>query len=356
MAISLAENIRAYRKARSLTQEQLAEVLGVTVGAVYKWEAGLSVPELGTIVELADFFDVSVDALLGYEMKDNRLAATEARIWQCHREKDRGGLAEVEKALKRYPNAFGIAYAGATLYHGIGMEARDRPMLLRALALYEKARRLLPQNRDATISDATLCAGIAQVYFALDEKEKALELTKAQNADNLYSALIGLVLAVEVNRPEEAPPYLSKGLMRVFNEIVYVSLGFAGVYRARRDSDSGMAILQWGMRALAGLKKADRPDFVDKLRAVFLANIAGFQMDAGDAAGAAESLVQAVALARGFDAAPDYSNGNVRFVSESARTGAYYDILGATAVEAVENALRDIGNRQLMDLYLKGAE
>ena len=78
MEMKLAENIRAYRKARSLTQEQLAEVLGVTVGAVYKWEARLSVPELALIVEMADFFDTSVDALLGYEMKDNRLAALES--------------------------------------------------------------------------------------------------------------------------------------------------------------------------------------------------------------------------------------------------------------------------------------
>ncbi|MDE5746393.1 MAG: helix-turn-helix domain-containing protein, partial [Acetatifactor sp.] len=37
MDLKLAENIRAFRKQRSLTQEQLAEVLGVTVGAVYKW-------------------------------------------------------------------------------------------------------------------------------------------------------------------------------------------------------------------------------------------------------------------------------------------------------------------------------
>lgn len=42
MKIKLAENIRMFRKEHSLTQEQLAEVLGVTVGAVYKWEAGVS--------------------------------------------------------------------------------------------------------------------------------------------------------------------------------------------------------------------------------------------------------------------------------------------------------------------------
>ena len=42
MELALAENIRRYRRERKLTQEQLAEVLGVTAGAVYKWESGVS--------------------------------------------------------------------------------------------------------------------------------------------------------------------------------------------------------------------------------------------------------------------------------------------------------------------------
>ena len=61
MELTLAQNIRSYRKQRKMTQEQLSEVLGVTVGAVHKWESGLSVPELPMIVEMADFFDVSED-------------------------------------------------------------------------------------------------------------------------------------------------------------------------------------------------------------------------------------------------------------------------------------------------------
>ena len=55
MEIKLAENIRSFRKQRSMTQEQLAEVLGVTVGAVYKWEARLSSPELSLIMEMAGY-------------------------------------------------------------------------------------------------------------------------------------------------------------------------------------------------------------------------------------------------------------------------------------------------------------
>ena len=68
MEIKLAENIRVFRKKRSMTQGQLAEVLGVTAGAVYNWEAKLSSPELSLIMEMADFFDTSVDVLLGYEI------------------------------------------------------------------------------------------------------------------------------------------------------------------------------------------------------------------------------------------------------------------------------------------------
>ena len=88
MDMQLAANIRGFRKARKLTQEQLAEVLGVTPGAVYKWEAGLSIPDIGLIMEMADFFDTSVDVLLGYRMKDNRLKETVARLKQYRSDKD----------------------------------------------------------------------------------------------------------------------------------------------------------------------------------------------------------------------------------------------------------------------------
>lgn len=100
MQIRLAEKIRALRRQHRFTQEQLAESLGVTPGAVYKWEAGLSQPELAIIVELADLFDTSVDVLLGYEVKDNRRQTTAERLRRYRTEKDRAGLAEAEKALQ----------------------------------------------------------------------------------------------------------------------------------------------------------------------------------------------------------------------------------------------------------------
>ena len=140
MTIQLAQNIRTFRKQRALTQEQLAEVLGVTVGAVYKWEAGLSLPELTMLMELAAFFDTSVDVLLGYELQDNRLEATVERLKNFRIQKNREGLGEAEKALKKYPNSFEIAYQAAAIYQCFGTESGEKQLLHRAMELLRDCR------------------------------------------------------------------------------------------------------------------------------------------------------------------------------------------------------------------------
>ena len=52
--LQFKDKIKKLRKEKDMTQEQLAEALGVTVGAVYKWENGLSMPEIRLLVESLD--------------------------------------------------------------------------------------------------------------------------------------------------------------------------------------------------------------------------------------------------------------------------------------------------------------
>ena len=94
MMLTIGENIKRLRKARSMTQEQLAEALGVTVGAVYKWENRIAMPEIRLLVELSDLFGVSVDALLGYRVQNNTAAALAKRIHALQRAKDFQTAAE----------------------------------------------------------------------------------------------------------------------------------------------------------------------------------------------------------------------------------------------------------------------
>ena len=132
MAFALSEHIRSLRKARGLTQEQLAEALDVTAGAVYKWESRLSLPELPMLVQLADFFDTSVDALIGYTIKDNRRDATLARLMDLRHAKDLRGVDEAERAVMRYPNCFAIVYQAAVMMQVFGLEQSDKALTARA--------------------------------------------------------------------------------------------------------------------------------------------------------------------------------------------------------------------------------
>ncbi len=59
--------MKALRKGRGLTQEQLAEALGISCQAVSKWETGLSFPDVSLLPIMADYFGVSIDYLLGHD-------------------------------------------------------------------------------------------------------------------------------------------------------------------------------------------------------------------------------------------------------------------------------------------------
>ena len=334
---SLAENIRRFRKERSLTQEQLSEVLGVTAGAVYKWEAGLSVPELELIVEMADFFDCSVDVLLGYQMKDNRLEATVKRLQEYRRSKDRDGLAEAEKALRKYPHSFQIVNASAALYRAFGFDSGDKALFRRALELLEQSRLLLSQNEDPQISEQTICGRIAQTYLGLGEADKAVALWKAHNADGLYSHDIGHVLA-QGDHEEEAVPFLSEALLKCLSDLVTIIVGYFNVYMNGGDHASAEAILRWGTGLLLGLREEDKPNYFDKVGAALLAALAGTQFLSGRDDEAKDSLRKAVEHAAFFDAAPSYDESDIRFITRIEGASAHDD-MGATAMDGIEHAV-----------------
>lgn len=63
----LGSNIMRLRKENDLTQEQLANGLGITYQAVSKWETGVSSPDISMLPLLADVFEVSIDELFGRE-------------------------------------------------------------------------------------------------------------------------------------------------------------------------------------------------------------------------------------------------------------------------------------------------
>ena len=65
--MKLNENIATLRKEKNITQEELATAIGVTNQSVSKWESGQCCPDIALLPALADFFEVSIDELMGYK-------------------------------------------------------------------------------------------------------------------------------------------------------------------------------------------------------------------------------------------------------------------------------------------------
>ncbi len=108
MKICIGENIKRLRQEKGLTQEVLADFIGVTFQSVSRWERGESYPDITLLPVIAEFFSVSVDELLG--ANKNR---DEAEINKLLKEHDNYTdekliLKSIIALKERYPNDYRV--------------------------------------------------------------------------------------------------------------------------------------------------------------------------------------------------------------------------------------------------------
>ena len=65
--MTIGEKIASLRTAANISQEQLAEKISVSRQSVSKWEMDQALPQIDKVIQLADYFSVSMDALFGRE-------------------------------------------------------------------------------------------------------------------------------------------------------------------------------------------------------------------------------------------------------------------------------------------------
>lgn len=70
--MQIQKNIKRYRMAKNLTQEDLATILNVTRQTISKWEQGINEPDISTLKRLSEVFEISLDELVGEEKPNRR--------------------------------------------------------------------------------------------------------------------------------------------------------------------------------------------------------------------------------------------------------------------------------------------
>lgn len=351
MKLSLPANISKLRKEHSMTQEQLAEALGVTFAAVSKWERGVATPELNLIGEMADLFEVSIDALIGYEFRNNDRENVVARLKRSvHSRNNEDDFYDIEKALQRYPNCFDVSYYSARIYRVRGLTQKKAAYSKKALTLYNRACMLIKQNTDSEISDISIRKEMAEIHLALGEYDKGVELLKQNNPCRLNHPLIGQTLASSCNDPEGALPYLSMALLDLTVAHMEIAVGYINVFYKTKDYSNALALVDWALAFYPGLRNPEKHGYLDKSEAVLWAVRAGIQLSLCMKEDAMNNLRQAKNIALRFDEAPNYSASSARFVSCQTSATAFDD-LGDTAMIGVENLITSDERSELLDLW-----
>lgn len=106
MSIKIGDNIKHFRKIKGVTQEQLAEAVGVSFQAVSKWENSIALPDITLVPLIAGYFGVSTDEILGYNLKAidddiNRICTQAFKYRETNAAK---GRQIIEEGLRLYPD------------------------------------------------------------------------------------------------------------------------------------------------------------------------------------------------------------------------------------------------------------
>lgn len=130
MNITIGSRIKSLRIAKGMTQEKLAERLGISSQAVSKWERGITYPDIAYIPALTQVLDVSADALLGIESNGRNPESApydEAYdLWQKgSRNEDMYWLAR--EAVAAYPHRFDYTYWLASVEFWLAVEETRSP-------------------------------------------------------------------------------------------------------------------------------------------------------------------------------------------------------------------------------------
>ncbi len=97
--MSFGEKLSKLRKEYNYTQEQLADILGVSRQAVSKWESDIAYPETDKLIELGRLFDCTMDYLLKEEVDEKNDLGTKAIVGKIMTDKSKAKLKGILKII-----------------------------------------------------------------------------------------------------------------------------------------------------------------------------------------------------------------------------------------------------------------
>ncbi len=182
----LPENLKKYRMLKNLTQEEVAEYLGITAQSVSKWERGESYPDITFLPALANIFETSVDLLMG--MDAIRAEETRFNIHKKAVAYQRSG--DYDAAERTYRDALLIYPNKPGMILGLASTLALKGNTNEAIELMERGLPLSINERQKSTMRATLCFLYLKVGRADKANQLASELPHMRESREVIQPLI----------------------------------------------------------------------------------------------------------------------------------------------------------------------
>lgn len=246
--MEISHNIRELRKARSLTQEQLAEAMGVSGAAVSKWENGQCAPDLSLLTALADFFEVSVDRLLGHTLRANRLEAMLQELESlADRRESEAATALAEDILRCYPNSYEAVDGCAQAYYTLHSRGLDRKYMERCNELTHRLFVLAQGEPEAKRLERMYRLG--NQYELLEDWEQALRCYTDSNVNRINDRHIAKC-HLKMGQTEQALTMLSEAILDAIFTLFHDAATLANIWDERGEPEKACAATTWAADAI----------------------------------------------------------------------------------------------------------
>lgn len=244
----LSDNIRKLRKQRQLSQEQLAEAMGVSTASVSKWENSQCAPELTMLMELADYFGVSVDSLLGHEVTGSRKEKLLLQMDTLINKELMEEATEIaEKLLQCYPNDIDVIRNVSDFYYIVFSKTRSKSVVHKSIEL---TKRLLILETDSTGARRfELLSQLGNLYALLEDYTQSRKYYTEGNVGEMNDAALAQLLTKE-KRFEEATVALSDIFFKNLYNMITCILQLAECWEQLNCPQKATAALQYGIACL----------------------------------------------------------------------------------------------------------
>jgi len=115
--IKVGAFLKHLRKEKGITQEKLSEELGVSGRTISRWETGKNMPDISLLVEIAEFFDVSIPEIIKGERKSEDMKEEEKEVAETMSDYAK---AEKEQLVKSIRNMSIIGFIALVVYMVLG--------------------------------------------------------------------------------------------------------------------------------------------------------------------------------------------------------------------------------------------